>query len=888
MGLNRRDSRTKPQSVAGKTIPGTLVKRRRMRLPLGRRILTAICSLLVLSSLVAYHFFRGETTLASNGAAQATIAIPAASGSGIKLVLPERFGINLDDSADYGPGQLTANFLASDLTNFSPQIWSQSSTCTSGTTTTWTDGDLHSPQPANFWQGAGFQVVSGADRGATGMITASTAANGIAGQVFTLSPALSVGCSNGDVLIERCRTALGTCAGGYSAANAGGLGAFAWGIGSSYAFETTDLSPSSTALQGLELIAPGNSTAGINPAWDATLPAAFGGGVWINLNGTYSLTFRAKATAGTPRLSYQVTRCCTAHTFLTGFVAPAVNATPGAGWKNYSFTFTAAETGSQNSMGKVILSATNGTVLLQDVALTETPTEGNTTAFRNAVYQKLLALQPGTLRFMTRPQWGCTFDNMIATLPSLCGNSSQQQYGSAISYNLNQFLTLAKAVGASPWWTFSPYTTPADMQNIAAYFGGICGNGNAYTAIRCNYGQTTPWTEVFSQIYLEFGNEVWNSPNGVGLFTNSGYTYGLLVGANNAALKSSPYYSSKLHMVASGFIQSDTGSSSWNGQVLSAAKTVTNGLPDYIGGAPYVFDNMTDLSVPNLWTSMFAEPVNINSTTSGITYQLQHYAQKAFGVDGAIYETNLGTNVGIEGVTQSQIDGIVAGVGAGLDASLNMLLAARDAGIKVQTVFALPEIGNAFTTCASPTAGICQSSAALHTPLWGTNRYMPGPGSSGVIDRPSGIALQMINTAIGSKLDLLNTVQTGTPTYNQPAAQPNPQNGGLNSIAANKVVPLVQAFGFGDGAGNYTLIVYNLDLNRTRAITFSGAGAPTGPCTRTVFTSANITDNNEGVLLGSAPVVKQPASASYAGCASGDTLPPFSMVTYTYTSRKTP
>jgi hypothetical protein len=75
-----------------------------------------------------------------------------------------------------------------------------------------------------------------------------------------------------------------------------------------------------------------------------------------------------------------------------------------------------------------------------------------------------------------------------------------------------------------------------------------------------------------------------------------------------------------------------------------------------------------------------------------------------------------------------------------------------------------------------------------------------------------------------------------------------------------------------DGAGNYSLIVYNLDLTKTRAITFSGAGAPTGLCTRTVFT----------------PVVKQPASASYAGCASGDTLPPFSMVTYTYAVRKVP
>jgi hypothetical protein len=142
--------------------------------------------------------------------------------------------------------------------------------------------------------------------------------------------------------------------------------------------------------------------------------------------------------------------------------------------------------------------------------------------------------------------------------------------------------------------------------------------------------------------------------------------------------------------------------------------------------------------------------------------------------------------------------------------------------------------------------------------------------------------LQIVNAAIGSKLKVLNTVQTGTPTYSSPGGQPDPTSGGKNSIAANKAVPLVQAFGFGDGAGSYSLIVYNLDLTKTRAITFSGAGAPTGPCMRTTFTSAHITDNNEDAKIGSTPTVKQPIPATYAGCASGDTLPPFSMVTYVY------
>ena len=68
----------------------------------------------------------------------------------------------------------------------------------------------------------------------------------------------------------------------------------------------------------------------------------------------------------------------------------------------------------------------------------------------------------------------------------------------------------------------------------------------------------------------------------------------------------------------------------------------------------------------------------------------------------------------------------------------------------------------------------------------------------------------------------------------------------------------MQAFGFGDGAGNYSLIVYNLNLTSSEAITFSGAAAPTGTCTKTVFTSTNITDNNESARLSArcTPVVR--------------------------------
>jgi hypothetical protein len=910
-------------------------------------------------------------------AAQTTnIAIPAASGGGIKTTLNERMGVNLDDASDYGPGQTLTNLIASPPASFPLQIWNQASFCASSgaTTTAWQDNNPSSPQRANFWAGATFQVVSGADINATGTITSSTAANGsTTGQVFTLSPALGSPCSSNDTMILRCRSASTTgCASGLTPDSAGGYSGIT-GTGSwSAALESTDLSPSSSAPQALELVAPGSATALNDFAFDQSLSSVYGGGVWLNLNGNYALTFRAKATSGTPTFSYEVFRNGgTSTVFLNGSVTPTVNTTPGAGWTNYSFPFTASETGAQNTEADIRITATGGTVLTQDWAVTESTSGGNPTIFRNTVYQYLLAHKPGTLRFMTGSGWGCTLDAMITSYSGRprCGYSSYANVGYIVTYGLNDFLLLAASVGADPWWTFSAYSPTTDMANMAAYFNAPCSSGNSYATIRCNFLATAAggiyagmtWPQVFTaaghgQIYLEMGNEIWNSPNGENLYVNNGQNYGLLLGANVAAFKASPYYISSMHIVGSGFVGANTGN--WNNNVLTAAQTITNGLPDFIDAAPYQYTFMTDVSTnQNVFGPMFAEPVNFSTLTTGPVYQDQHFAYTNFGVNSAHYEENMNTTYGLTGVTQAELSDNIAGVGAGLAMTENMLLAARDAGIKVQNAFTLPSVGIYPYVYSCLYACSNSQDSSVYSPVWGVSKYMSGPGSSGIIDRPTGIALGLVNNAIGNKLYVLNTVQTGTPTYNMPGGQPNPggsqtftgtttmgsnvitsvvppgppacggyclgeinnsitgpgipsgtlntaYNSGANtltlsqnatssgsntfyetiySIAPNTSVPEVQAFGFGDGAGNYSVIAYNFDLTNSHAITFSGSGAPTGTCTKTVFTSTNITDNNEGVYLDGTPVVSSPSSTSYNCGSGGDTLAPYSMVTYTYT-----
>jgi len=933
-----------------------------MKVPVERQMMRQAAPKL-LALLVCSFSLPAQTT---------NIAVPAASGGGIKYVLPQRLGINLDSQNNYGNNQLMDNLINVAGTSFQPQIWNESSVCaaTGASTTLWPDANVQSPQPINFEQGATFQVISGADIGATGTITSSTMGNGsTVGPNYTIAPALSAPCASGDLMIVRCRTPLGTCAGGpipIPAYASGTLGPYLTGAGA-LTFETSDLSPSSSAIQALQMYAPvyspdgfSNDNAGIAPAADNPLPPTFGGGVFLNLNGNYTLTFRAKATSGAPIITYRVYRTGGAY-YLNSTVTPTVNATPGAGWTNYSFSFSASETGAQNQNIRASLVATGGVVLLQDMGLNEVNSAtGNDTAFRDAVFLKLQAYKPGTLRFMNGGTYGCTFDAVITTPALNCGSISWADVGYVNPWSLSQFLYLAAKVGANPWFTMSPWATPADWANAAAYFNAPCSSGNSYATIRCNFLAGTPyagetWLQVFNSlapsgvgnIYLENGNEVWNGPNGIGFYINNGMNYGYLVGADNAALKAAPYYSAQIHQVASG--HGGGGIFSSVQTILAAACGVTNGCPDFIDDAPYAFNYATDITTPNLWTSMFTEPVNLTQP-GGDIYSMQNYAFTNFGVNGAVYETNLGTSYGITGTTQAQIDGIVGGIGSGLDATLNMLLAARDVGIGVQNLFALPEIATGWYESTSVTCNCQTQSSTLYSPLWGANRYMSGPEATNSFDRPSGLMFQGINQAIGSKLNILNTVQTGTPTYNQAGAQPDPTGyvttvtGNLNStttvssvssfgnvqvgqvitgtgipigatiaaintgastitlsvaatatatgvslttvtnsIAANSAVPYVQVFGFGDGLGNYSVVAYNLDSVSSHAITFSGSGAPTGSCTKTVFTSTNITDNNETTYLDQTPVVSYPSPASYPNCYTGDTLPPYSMTTYTYT-----
>ena len=75
----------------------------------------------------------------------------------------------------------------------------------------------------------------------------------------------------------------------------------------------------------------------------------------------------------------------------------------------------------------------------------------------------------------------------------------------------------------------------------------------------------------------------------------------------------------------SGFVLQSNGIYGWNYSALALRKLRVD-CRDFIDGAPYIFNTMTDTSSnANIFGPMFTEPVNRNTLTTGDVYALQHY-----------------------------------------------------------------------------------------------------------------------------------------------------------------------------------------------------------------------------------------------------------------------
>jgi hypothetical protein len=734
-----------------------------------------------------------------------------------------RLGVNLGDQNFYDSGQMLKNLVFRNP-GFEAMKYRSILNCSAVSATTCTDSTPWSPQPTAFWTGATYQVISGASTGKTGKVISSTknpASCSGCGQIVKFDQTLTL--AIGDYVVVT-NSFAGNGDQGWWDSVAGGA---------SISTESTDLSPNTPGKQALRINAAGTGQwAAINQYFDTTQGISF-----LQLNGNYQITFRAKGIGGSNSLNVSMGRTTAGS---TAYINRGVTLTNT--WQDYTFNFSASENGSASGSVQLSFSAYQAGIELDDVSVTQTNSDpANTTVFRDEVVNTLKALHPGTLRMMaSHAGLGADIPDQLA-LPFaryregyLLGSTELDD----IPYGIPEFLELCSTVSADPWITIPTATTPQEMTELVEYLSGT--GADPYSAARIQRGQLTPWTKVFTQIHIELGNENWNNDL-------AGQTIGLSAypqWANTvfaAARHTTGYVPASFDLILNGF-----AANPWYNQQLLKSAT----QQDTIDIAPYLLLSANNEAQSTQFGALFAEP-EIFDGPGGIVPQTMQYAATApHPTKVSVYETNVSP---IEGsITQTQLNNLAPSIGAGVATAEHMLQMMRD-GVLYQNAFALPQFS-------------VQRSDQKTVKLWGmvvdmgtTNRR-----------RPQFLSQALANEVIGGKM--LQTLQTGAnPTWNQPLSSDGVQLTGAHNL---------QSFAFQNGTAK-SIIIFNLSQTAALPVTFSGVNAPAGTVTLQQLTSASILDNNETTDKVSATTSTLPSFSP----AKALSLPPFSMTILTWTGK---
>ena len=747
----------------------------------GRR-LVAIVFLFI---TVAYSF------LAASGQTASTPTVVTVT-SQVQHPSVVRLGINMEDQ-DYWDSAQIMKDLTFQNPGFEAEQYRSIFNCASSSANTCTDTNAWSGQPANFWQGASYRVISGSAMGTTGSVLNSTAANAVTVVGQTLTFDKSINMAKGDYVVVT-QLMPGNGQHGWWTYTSGGA---------TITSETTDLSPNTPGKQALSLNASGSGqSATVTGGWDSNAARSF-----LQMNGNYQVTFRAKSVNGSKNFQVQVQRLMTGEAQFLNKTITLTNA-----WQDYTIPFTANETGSSIGAVQLNMVISGGTALLDDVSVTQTNSDPtNTTAFRDDVVNTLKALNPGVLRMYGGASIGANlYDEMApyyARYPEgVVTNLNEQDQN---SFGVFDFLQLCQFIGADPWITIPTATTPQEITDFMDYLQGD--GSTTYSAMRVAAGQTEPWTSVFNKIHIELGNETWNASFQGEIMSYPAYP----LWANQvfgAARQSPGFEASKFDLVLSGFASSP-------GYSLGVLTPSTQ--HDSIDAAPYLMFNANNDTIPNLFNALFAEPEMFDSP-GGEMYGNYQYAQQAkTSASGTakptglnVYEVNMSTFGGT--ITQSEVTQFESSLGAGIGLADHLLQMMR-LGVNYQNVFGL-------------TGWHANATNGNVTDLYGTVVAM---GTTNIM-RPSFLSEQLANTAIMG--DMLATQQSGAnPTYNEPLSSDGVQYNGVHYI---------QSFAFMQGQ-NHSLVLFNLSQTTALPVTFTGPNAPAGTVQVGLLNSANITDNNE-------------------------------------------
>jgi hypothetical protein len=730
----------------------------------------------------------------------------------------KRLGINLGWLNNYDSGQIMKELLFRNP-GFEGQI-NQSIVrvgTTQGTATAFVDENPFAQWPTGFWNGATYEVIRGAALGRAGSVVSSTAPSGGLGTSYTVAENGTV-FGAGDYLILR-KSATGGATSGWST-NVSGGGAIST--------EVADLPPGTLGRQCVRLSATG---AGQN----ATLMGNFESSVagqFIQVNGGFQLRFKARGAGGANRLSVQLSRGSPANlAYLSQSVVLSTS------WQDYTLSFNATEDGSARGTVQALFSPANQSeVLLDDVSLAQS-TGGdatNTTRFRDAVVAALRELRPGVLRSYVEVL-GDSLDNQLAQPfgRQRAAYSSQLYTRDSISYGPHEFLELCELIGAEPWYVMPSVLSTQEMSNLVEYLAGP--ETSPYGARRAALGHPAPWTDVFTRIHLEFGNEAWNNATYYGGTISDAPSYGARGSAIFGVAKASPYYAAaKFDLVLGG--QADVPARN-----IAIHNASTN--HDTLAVAPYIGGNTTSYATDEeLYGPLFAETEQVDQAG----YMRQNYLNQQGSsrpVPLALYEVNLHTT-NASSIPQERLNAFTPSLGAGLAVADHMLMMLRDLGVQNQLLYGLTQYAN-------------NRSDGKYVLLWGAVRDM------GVTNRrrPQFLAVQLANEALAGRL--VTTAHSGdNPVWDQPLTN-GVQASGLHELRS-----------YASASGTMrSLIVFNLSRTQARAVNFTGVNAPHGTVTLRRLGGSALTSTNEN---DQSVAISQQSLFSFDPV-SGVSLPAYSM-----------
>ena len=670
-----------------------------------------------------------------------------------------RLGINLGEPNFYDSGIMMKNLLFRNP-GFEGELYRTIFRCAQAAAHHCTDTRGSIQFPAGYWNDAHYEVLDGAWAGHQGRIRSAAPGNG--GFSLTLDDGAPV--APGDWIIAEKTTNDDPAAGWWTST----------GGGASLTAEQADLPGDTRGHQALRMTAtaPG-AYAQVNAYLDSTDGMSF-----IQLRGRYRLSFKARAAMAGQKLHMHVVRLVPGRPRYLNLDLPLNTA-----WTQYNEDFFTNESNLPPAPIEVSFRVEGGTVLLDDASLRKTDGDAaNHTAFRDEVLETLHQLHPGLLRMMgSTAELGSTVDNLLAPATARLRSGYRSWYvrSEDIPYGIGDFLELCQAVDAEPWITLPASTSSEEARLLAEYLMG--GAQTAGGARRASAGHTAPWSSSFRTLHIELGNETWN-----GVF--SGETiddpavYGRRANRIFAALRTAAGNNAAQLDLIVGTQAANAG----RNQPLLASAPQANSLAI----APYLLFSIADWSsAQSLYGPLLAEPEI--SVREGV---VRNAARSAAGRQLAVYELNLHTTEG--NAPASVLDRVTPSQAAGIAVTGFMLRMMRDADVRSQALFSLPQ---------------WQFKRRDGTPvkLWGSVVTMGAEGRK----RPQFLAEMLANRAIGG--NLVAVEMSGLqPTHALPAG-----NDGLRPGPVHEL----DAYAFQNGR-SHSLIVFNYGLTQSRRIRLEAPG----------------------------------------------------------------